>query len=55
MVGSPCDEILNAATAEGAQLIVMGTHGQGLVNRFFMGSIAQPVVARAEVPVLLVK
>lgn len=55
VVGSPCDEILNAATVEGAQLIVMGTHGQGLVNRFFMGSIAQRVVARAEVPVLLVK
>ena len=55
MVGSACDEILNAAKVEGAQMIVMGTHGQGLVNRFFMGSIAQRVVARADVPVLLVK
>lgn len=55
VVGSPSDEILNAATVERAQMIVMGTHGQGLVSRFFMGSVAQRVVARAEVPVLLVK
>jgi nucleotide-binding universal stress UspA family protein len=55
VIGSPCEEILGAATAENAQMIVMGTHGQGLVSRFFMGSIAQRVVARSEIPVLLVK
>ena len=55
VIGSPCDEILSAATAEKAQMIVMGTHGHGLAARFFMGSIAQRVVARSEVPVLLVK
>jgi nucleotide-binding universal stress UspA family protein len=36
-------------------LIVLGTQGHGQVARFFMGSIAQRVVARCEVPVLLVK
>lgn len=55
VVGSPCDQILQAATAENVHLIVLGTHGHGLVARFFMGSIAQRVVARCEVPVLLVK
>ena len=55
VVGSPCDLILEAAVAEKVHLIVLGTHGHGLVGRFFMGSIAQRVVARCEVPVLLVK
>ena len=55
VVGSPCDAILEAAVAEKVHLIVLGTHGYGLVGRFFMGSIAQRVVAKCEVPVLLVK
>lgn len=55
VVGSPADEIVRTAQAEKSQLIVMGTHGYGLVGRFFMGSVAQQVVAQCEVPVLLVK
>lgn len=55
VVGDPCDEILKAATQDRAQMIVMGTHGHGLLGRFFMGSVAQRVVAKCEVPVLLVK
>lgn len=54
-VGSPKDEILRAAKREKAQLIVMGTHGHGLVGRALMGSVAQRVVTDSEVPVLLVK
>ncbi len=55
VVGSPSDEILRAAAEDHAQMIVMGTHGYGMVGRFFMGSVAQRVVARCEVPVLLVQ
>lgn len=55
VVGSPADEIVRLAHAEKAQMIAMGTHGYGLVGRFFMGSVAQQVVALCEVPVLLVK
>lgn len=55
VVGSPADEIVRKAQSEKAQMIVMGTHGYGLVGRFFMGSVAQQVVAQCEVPVLLVK
>jgi nucleotide-binding universal stress UspA family protein len=54
-VGSPAAEILAAANQHGAQLIVMGTHGHGLLGRALMGSIAQRVVTGCEVPVLLVK
>jgi nucleotide-binding universal stress UspA family protein len=55
VVGSPTKELLAAATRQGAQLIVMGTHGRGLIGRALMGSVAQRVVADCEVPVLLVK
>lgn len=55
VVGSPTKELLAAAIRQKAQLIVMGTHGRGLVGRALMGSVAQRVVADCEVPVLLVK
>ena len=53
--GTISDEILKAAKAEKAHLIVMGTHGHGLLGRAVMGSIAQRVVAQCDIPVLLVK
>jgi nucleotide-binding universal stress UspA family protein len=55
VVGSPAKEIIAAATREKSQLIVMGTHGHGLLGRALMGSVAQRVVTDSEVPVLLVK
>ena len=55
VVGNPTKELLAAATREKAQLIVMGTHGHGLIGRMLMGSVAQQVVADSEIPVLLVK
>jgi len=55
VVGSASDEILRAARREKAHMIVMGTHGHGLISRALMGSVAQKVVADADIPVLLVK
>ncbi|WP_457279874.1 universal stress protein [Polaromonas sp. P5_D5] len=55
VVGSPTAEILRAAKREKVHLIVMGTHGQGLLSRALIGSVAQRVVAECEIPVLLVK
>lgn len=54
-VGAPGPEIVRAATKGKAQLIVMGTHGHGVLGRALMGSVAQNVVTQCEVPVLLVK
>jgi nucleotide-binding universal stress UspA family protein len=53
--GTPSDEIVRVAAKEKAQMIVMGTHGHGLVGRALMGSVAQRVVTDSKVPVLLVK
>lgn len=50
--GMASREIL-AATQEG-DLLVMASHGRGGVARWFMGSVAEEVIRRATVPVLLV-
>ncbi|GAB3471767.1 universal stress protein [Polaromonas eurypsychrophila] len=55
VVGAPTAEILRAAKREKVHLIVMGTHGHGLLGRAVMGSVAQRVVTDADIPVLLVK
>ena len=54
-VGSASTELLAAAKREKSQLIVMGTHGHGIIGRALMGSVAQRVVAEGGLPVLLVK
>lgn len=54
--GLPADDVLNAATAGGAQLVVIGAHGHGhgdLASR--IGSTTDAIVARSEVPVLVVR
>ena len=53
-VGNPGKEIVQASVRESAHMIVMGTHGYGLVGRALLGSVAQNVVTASQVPVLLV-
>src|SRR5581483_426227 len=50
--GRPADAVL--AAAEGASLLVMGTHGRGVVGRLVLGSVAEEVARRSAVPVLIV-
>ena len=47
--------ILETAQAEGADLIVMGSHGRKGVQALILGSVAQKVLTHAKVPVLIVK
>jgi len=54
-VGSPEEVILAAADELGAEMIMMGTHGRRGVNRLMLGSIAEFVLRRAEVPVITVR
>jgi nucleotide-binding universal stress UspA family protein len=53
--GAATDEILACAKAEGAGLIVMATRGRSGIRRVLMGSVAESVLRRAPVPVLLVR
>lgn len=53
--GHAAEEIVAAAREDGADLIVMGTHGHGMFGRALMGSVASKVTAESPVSVLLVK
>ena len=53
--GSANEEIVNLATDEGAELIVIGTHGRSGLNRALLGSVADRVVRFAPCPVLTVR
>ena len=49
------EEIVEAASREKADLVVIGTHGRQGVARFFLGSVAARVVASCGCPVLTVR
>jgi nucleotide-binding universal stress UspA family protein len=53
--GVPHEEIVDAATRERADLIVLGTHGRGGLDRALLGSVADRVIRRAPCPVLSVR
>ncbi|QSG12561.1 Nucleotide-binding protein, UspA family [Halapricum desulfuricans] len=53
--GSPSRRIVQYAEDEGMDLIVMGTHGRGGIDRLLLGSVAERVVRTSSVPVLTVR
>lgn len=53
--GDPGESIVEAAEAEGVDLIVVGSHGRRGIDRFFMGSVSERVVRTASVPVLVAR
>lgn len=53
--GSPAREIVRYAERETCDLIVMGTHGRGGIDRLLLGSVAERVVRASSVPVLTVR
>ncbi len=55
LFGRPFGEILDYATREGIDLIVMGTHGYGALAHAVLGSVAERVVRSAPCPVLTVR
>ena len=53
--GNPVDHILKQAGKQPYDLVVMGTHGQGMVANAMMGSTARRVVRRSQLPVLTIR
>ncbi|WP_247004043.1 universal stress protein [Halosolutus gelatinilyticus] len=53
--GTPSRVIVEQASPENCDLVVMGTHGRGGIDRLLLGSVAERVVRRAAVPVLTVR
>ncbi len=51
--GDPVEEILLEADAHGADLIAVSTTGRSGVGRALLGSVAEQIFRKAEVPVVL--
>ena len=49
------EKIIEIATAVGADMIIMGTHGRRGVSRIPFGSVAEKVVKTARIPVLTIR
>jgi len=54
-VGKPSDIIADYATSEGADLIVIATHGRSGISRWTFGSVADRILRSSCVPVLMVR
>lgn len=52
--GLPVDEIIGIAASEKVDLIIMGTHGYGLVKDALMGGTVRRLVRRSDIPVMVV-
>ena len=52
--GHPAAEILRKADELGVDLVVMGTHGKGLLAHAFLGSVAEKILRRLKIPVLTI-
>jgi len=53
-VGKPAREILDYAADNGIDQIVMGSHGRAGLDRTFLGSVAETVTRRAQIPVTII-
>jgi len=54
MEGKPSREIVRYAEEEACDLVVMGTHGRGGIDRLLLGSVAESVIRASSIPVTAV-
>lgn len=53
--GQPADVIVDRAEREDIDTVVIGSHGRKGVSRILLGSVAETVVHRSSVPVVVVR
>jgi nucleotide-binding universal stress UspA family protein len=53
--GTPAEVIVQTAQEQHCDVIVMGTHGHGVIADFLMGSTAKWVIRHSPIPVLVVR
>ncbi|KAK9293094.1 hypothetical protein L1049_021079 [Liquidambar formosana] len=53
--GDPRDVICEAVDKLGADVLVMGSHGYGMIKRAFLGSVSNHCAQNVKCPVLIVK
>jgi nucleotide-binding universal stress UspA family protein len=54
-IGTPAKAIMEMAVAQQASLIVMMSHGRGWFKRAIMGSVADEILNKSSVPVLIIR
>ena len=52
--GDPAAEILKTIESEGIDLVIMGTHGRKGLEHTIFGSVAENVVKKSPVPILVI-
>jgi nucleotide-binding universal stress UspA family protein len=52
--GSPLLELLKQVNQSGADFVVIGSHGHGVLSSLLLGSVAEGMVRKATVPTLIV-
>jgi nucleotide-binding universal stress UspA family protein len=53
--GTPMHAIVDTASEQGVDLIIMGTHGRTGLAHVFLGSVAEHVIRQAPCPVLVIR
>jgi len=53
--GDAAEEIVDVAGGDDVALVVMATHGRSGLERLVMGSVAEAVLRRVQVPVMMVR
>ncbi len=52
--GNPAAEILRKAEKTDADVVIMGTHGKGVISHAFLGSVSEQVLHRIRKPVYII-
>jgi len=52
--GDPAAEILHKADEFDADVVIMGTHGKGVIRHAFLGSVSEKVLHRIRKPVFII-
>jgi nucleotide-binding universal stress UspA family protein len=52
---SPYEEIIDIANLQGCDIVIMASHGRTGLNKLFLGSETQKVLAHSSLPVLVIR
>jgi nucleotide-binding universal stress UspA family protein len=53
-IGHPVEEIINTAQEEACDIIVVASHGKGLLKQTFLGSVSAGLLQRSRKPVFVI-